>query len=738
MPESAGQPDVPPIAPRRPSVRTLHGTTETDDYAWMRDRGQPALGEYLAAERAYYDAHAAHLAGLTGRLAAESAGRIPDRADNSVGWPLSGFIYRTRTPEGRENLQFLRSRSGESSEQLLLDENIIGAATGYVDIGAREPSPDGNLLAWSSDTSGAEIYRLRIRDLRTGEDLPDDIARSYPGVAWSADSRYLFYLVPDELNRPFELWRHKVGTSASDDLMLYTESDARYELTLHATRSGQFAVITSACRDTTEVRLIPLADPLAEPVVVEPRRRGVEYRVDHAKAAAGDSAGSSTRAGPDSTAGWLYIVTDDDEPEFTLKRVLASAPSAAYWVRVDCPAVAPASADTRLLSCDVIGDRLLLSLRRGGEHLLAIAGLDGWQVIEVRPRFAAGSISVEHAEEYDAGSVIVREESLIEPPSWYRLDLATGERVLLKRKEVPGYDATRYVTERIAISAADGTAIPVTLAYSKQTPLDGTAPCLLYGYGAYEACCDPEFTVGLPSLLDRGVVYAIAHVRGGGELGRNWWLQGRLRSKPTTFTDLIDVADALAGRDGPAGSSGGSGPRNGSALVDGDRIVSRGLSAGGLLQGAVYSMRPDRWRAVVAEVPFVDCVTTMLDPSIPLTINEWDEWGDPRDPADYACLRSYSPYDNPPAGPRPALLVTGAVHDPRVAVHEPAKWVARLRATATPADPSLILFRVELGAGAHTGPSGRFAQADKEAEVHAFVLDAMGLRDQNERVTDVR
>jgi len=713
MPGSSGQPPVPPSAPRIRSVRELHGSTETDDYAWMRDHEHPALRDYLAEERAYYDGHAAQLAELTGRLVAESAGRIPDRAEDSVGWPLSGFIYRTRTPQGRENLQFLRSRSGESAEEVLLDENIIGEATGYVDVGARLPSPDGSLLAWSADTSGAEIYRLRIRDLRSGGDLPDDIARSYPGTAWSADSQYLFYLVPDELNRPFELWRHRVGTAAADDVLLFTETDARYEITLRASRSGQFAVITSACRDTTEVRLIPLADPLAAPVLIEPRRRGVEYHVDHARAA-------------DAAAGWLYIVTDDGEPEFTLKRAAAGAPGAANWTAVGCPAVAPARADTRLLGCDVIGGRLLLTLRRGGDPLLAITDLAGGQVIEVRPAFAAGSISVEHAEDYDAGSVIVMEESLIEPPAWYRLDLATGERFLLKRRDVPGYEPARYATRRVSARAADGQLIPVTLAYSRQTRLDGSAPCLLYGYGAYEACSDPEFSVGLPSLLDRGVVYAIAHIRGGGEGGRNWWQQGRLRSKPTTFTDFIDVADWLAGRDGTAGGFGGSSPRDGTALVDGDRIVSRGLSAGGLLQGAVYSMRPGRWRAVVAEVPFVDCVTTMLDPSIPLTINEWDEWGDPRDPADYAVIRSYSPYDNPPAGARPALLVTGAVHDPRVAVHEPAKWVARLRATSSAGDAP-VLFRVELGAGAHTGPSGRFAQAAYEAEVHAFVLDAMAI-----------
>jgi len=809
MSGTADELPVPPVAPRIPSIRELHGTTDTDDYAWMRDPAQPDFRDYLAAERAYYGSHSAPLADLIGQLAAESAGRTPDRAEDSVGWPLSGFIYRTRTPEGRENLQFLRSRSGESHEQLLLDENIVGSATGYVDVGAREPSPDQNLLAWSADISGAEIYQLRIRDLRTGRDLPDLIERSYPGLAWSADGDYLFYLVPDELNRPFQVWRHRVGAATAGqearpgegaepgedtrpgggpapgqdvrpavaamagqagsmrgrsdaDVLVYTETDARYEVTLRGSRSGEFAVITSASRDTTEVCLIPLADPLADPVRITPRRRGVEYRIDHGRpvnAETGPAAGRPGRDGPDragasasgigpagdaasARAGWLYVVTDDGEPEFTLMRAPAESPGRANWAPVDCPAIAPARSDTRLHSADVIGDRLLLTLRRGGAPLLAITDLDGGSVIEIPPGVAAGTIRVDHAEDYQAGSVIIVQESLIEPPAWYRLDLATGGRGLLKRREVPGYQPGEYRTERVLAAAADGTPIPVTLAYHRQTALDGSAPCLLYGYGAYEACSDPEFSVGLPSLLDRGVVYAIAHVRGGGEGGRSWWQQGRLRTKPATFTDFIDVADWLAGRDGPA-------------LVDGGRIVSRGLSAGGLLQGAVYSMRPDRWCAVVAEVPFVDVVTTMLDPSIPLTINEWDEWGDPRDPGDFACLRSYSPYDNPPpAGSRPRLLVTGAVHDPRVAVHEPAKWVARLRATVGPdglsrdggpvltaaddrgsrparraAGRPAVLFRVELGAGAHTGPSGRFARLRYEAEVHAFVLDAMGLSD---------
>ncbi|HEX9034682.1 MAG TPA: prolyl oligopeptidase family serine peptidase [Streptosporangiaceae bacterium] len=687
-----------PVAPVVPAVRRMHGAADQDDYAWMRDHADPALGAYLTAERAYYDAHAAGLAGLAARLYAETAGRIPDRAQDSVGWPRSGFTYRTRIPQGQENRQYLRSGPAGTGEKVILDENVVGAESDYVEVGSAEPSPDATMLAWSCDLSGAEIYRLRIRDLGSGADLPDDIPRTYPGLAWSADSRYLFYLVPDELNRPFELWRHKVGTSAADDVLLFTEADARYEITLRASRSGQYAVITSACRDTTEVRLVPLDDPLAEPAVIAPRRRGTEYRVDHAR------------------TGWLYIVTDDSQPEFTLKRAPAASPGAENWEQVDCAAIAPARADTRLVSCDVVGDRLLLTVRRGGEQLLVITGPQGENAVEISPGLAAGTIRVEHADDYDAGSVIVAEESLICPPAWYRLDLATAERTLLKREEVPGYDPGRYRTRRVRAQAGDGTEVPVTLAYHALTPLDGTAPCLLYGYGAYESCSDPEFSLALPSVLDRGVVYAIAHVRGGGEGGRAWWQQGRLRSKPTTFTDFIDVADWLAGRDGQA-------------LVDGTRIVSRGLSAGGLLQGAVYSMRPDRWRAVVAEVPFVDCVTTMLDPSIPLTINEWDEWGDPRDPGDFACIRSYSPYENPPAGPRPALLVTGALHDPRVGVHEPAKWVARLRATADAEQRSPLLLRVELGAGAHTGPSGRYAQASYEAEVHAFVLSQLGITD---------
>jgi oligopeptidase B len=694
----------PPHAPRIPSVRTLHGVTDVDNFAWMRDHDAPDFRHYLAAERAYYDDQSASLAEFTDELYAEAVARTPSAADDSAAWTLRGYRYWYRTPAGAENRQLFRvpidvTRSAEPT--LLLDENVLGKQSGYVEVPVAEPSPDDRLLAWLVDTTGAEIFQLRFTDIETGGELPDVVERTYPGGAWSSDSEHFFYLVPDTLNRPYQVWRHGLGTPVTEDALIYEETDERFDLTLSASRSGKLIVITVSSRDTSEVHLIAANHAFSPPTVVEPRRPGIEYRVDHAADPAG---------GP----GELLIVTDDGSPEFTLMRAPVRAPGRANWTSVGCPAVAPARADTRLHSCEVLAGHLLLTLRRDGSPLLVITDHAGGAVREIRPALAAGAIAVSHARDYAAGAVVIAEESLVEPPRWSELDLATGQRTEVKRAEVPSFDAALYRTKRIDALAGDGASVPVTLACRFDTPLNGTAPCLLYGYGAYESSLDAEFDRGLLSLLDRGVVYAVAHIRGGGERGRDWWQQGRLQAKPTTFTDFIEVADWLAG-DAPGASP----------LVDGRRIVSRGLSAGGLLQGAVYSRAPGRWRAVVAEVPFVDCVTTMLDPSIPLTITEWDEWGDPRDPADFACLRSYSPCDNPPAGRRPDLLVTGAVHDPRVLVHEPAKWVARLRETDTAG--SRVLFRVELGAGAHGGPSGRFGHLRYEAEVQAFILAALGL-----------
>jgi len=664
-------------------------------FGWLRYRDLPAVRGYLAAERGYYDQQMAPLAGLRDELAAELTNRLAP-TDESVRWRRGGYWYFTRTRPGQQYEQFCRAGPDGQPVQVLLDKNELLAgqpgAGGYVALGVREISPDGRLLAYSADFIGDEVYQMRVRDLGTGADLPERIGRTYYGLAWSASSQELWYTVTDPQYRPHEVWRHRLGTSPDADELVYREDDERFEVMVRAARSGEWVLIETASRDTTETLAVPAASPGMPPAVLLPRRKGIEYQAEHA-------------AGPG--GGEFFIVTNDGAPEFRLVAMPAGARGREQWAEVIAP-----DPDTRLVRCDAFGDYLVVEQRRDAATQLRVIDRrsGGQRLIE-----AAGpqlSLALAANEEYQVEAVTVRSESLIDPPAWHDVELASGRWQLRKRQQVPGHDPGRYLTRRVSARAADGTPIPVTLACRAGLRPDGTAPCLLYGYGAYEACEWPEFAVGIPSLLDRGFVYAVAHVRGGGEGGRRWWQAGRLTRKRTTFTDFIAAADMLAGE-------GWAAP---------DRIVSRGLSAGGLLQGAVFSMAPRRWRAVVAEVPFVDCVTSMLDPAIPLTINEWDEWGDPRDPAVRRYLASYSPCDNVPAGPRPDLLVTGSLHDPRVLIHEPAKWVARLRATDT--EGSRVLFRAELGAAAHTGPAGRYDRLAYEAEILAFVIDADGGRRQ--------
>jgi oligopeptidase B len=650
----------------------------------MRDRDRPELRAYLAAERAYYDRWLESVSDLRDELAAELTGRtIP--AEDSVTWTQNSRTYFTRTVPGQDYEQFCRS-----PDEVLLDENLLlaqdPAQRGYLALGVREVSPDGRLLAYSVDYDGDELYQLRIRDLDRGTDLPERIEGTQYGLAWSADSRSLLYVVTDAQCRPHEVWRHALGTDPDRDTLVYRETDQRFELSVRATRSGAYVLIEAASRDSTETLVLPAASTDAEPTVLEPRRPGVEYRAEHADA-----------PGP----GEFFLVTNVDAVQFRLVAAPADAPGRARWREV--LAAAP---DTRLVSCEVFGRYLLIEQRHAAATQLRIMDRTSGQQRLIEAGGPHVALALAPNQDYRTAAVTVRTESLVEPPSWHDVDLATGRWRERKRQRVPGYDPALYRTERVTAAAPDGTPVPVTIAYRAGRPRDGSGPGLLCGYGAYESCEWPAFDVATPSLLDRGFVYAVAHVRGGGERGRTWWLDGRLDRKRNTFTDFIAAADLLAGQGWAAPG----------------RIVSRGLSAGGLLQGAVFSLAPRRWRAVVAEVPFVDCVTTMLDPTIPLTVNEWDEWGDPRDPAARAYLASYSPYDNPPAGPRPDLLVTGSLHDPRVLIHEPAKWVARLRATDTAG--SRVLFRPELGAGAHTGPAGRFGHLAYEAEILAFIVTA--------------
>ncbi len=586
----------------------------------------------------------------------------------------------------------------DKSSQVLLDVNLLADDSGYLELGLTMVSPDSRLLAYSVDRAGDEVYQLRFRDLGTGQDLADEVPRSYYGGAWSAGSDYFFYTVHDDAYRPFQVWRHAMGTSHDQDVLVLEEPDERFELGVRAARSG-LVVIWAGSRDTREVWVIDARAPLEPARSVGGRRRGVEYHAEPAVL-------------PDGTE-TLLVVTNDDAPEFRLMR--CPLPRDADQDHHTWEPVRPENAAERLESVDAFATHVVLSFRSEGQHQLRVLPIDalGSDGFTVGPLFAGGNVELSHNEELEAAAVLVVDQSHVRPPVWSEIDLVSGERTERHRQEAPGHDQARYLSEPHSFPAPDGTLVPATLVRHRDTPLDGTAPALLYAYGAYEHSFEPEWDPALPCLLDRGVVFVHAHVRGGGEGGRRWWLDGHLEHKQHTFSDLLAVADGLA--DGLAG------------LVDGTRLGSRGLSAGGLLQGAVLSQRPDRWRAVVAEVPFVDVVTTMFDASTPLTVTEWDEWGDPRRREEFDWMLAYSPYDNlPPAGSRPDLLVTGALHDPRVMVHEPAKWVAALRDSDPDWSPR-CLFRVETGAGAHAGPSGRFAHLDYEAEILAWLLDSLGV-----------
>ncbi|MGH3498466.1 MAG: S9 family peptidase [Nocardioidaceae bacterium] len=702
---------APPVARRDPVVRDLHGVRRVDDYAWLRDTGSPRVRAHLDAERAFYDASTAHLTSLVETMAEEMASRTP-ATDSSVSWRLDAFSYYTRTPSGSEYAQLLRdllphddhtatesvaeTPSGHESgndpadSELLLDPATLAGGSSYVDLGVSLVSPDERLLAYSVDTTGDEVFTLRFRDLSTGDDLEDSVARTYYGGGWSVGAGHFFYTVHDEAYRPYQVWRHAIGTSPDDDVLVFVEADERFEVCVRATRSGDLIVIWSESRDTSEVWVVDAHDASGPARCVQPRRAGVQYHCEHARTSAGDT---------------LLIVTNLDAAEFRLMAAPLADPGADRWAEIVAE-----NPDERLERVDAFGDHLVLSLRTGGMPRLRVLPLDpDGAIVEVECTLPAGTIALSTNTWYRAHSVRVVEQSYTEPPTWWDVDLGTGERRLVRREPVPGYDPEGYVSERVSVEAPDGEDVPVTVVRRHDVPVDGSAPALFYGYGAYEYSFEPDFDRCLPSLLDRGVVFVHAHVRGGGERGRRWWLDGSLAAKQNTFSDHIAVADMFA-----------------RGLVHPDRIATRGLSAGGLLQAAVFSQRPDRWRAVVAEVPFVDVVTTMLDPSIPLTANEWDEWGDPRQSDAFAWMLAYSPYDNlPEPGSRPPLLVTGAVNDPRVMVWEPAKWVAALRET-DPAWSPRCLFRCEVGEGAHSGPSGRFAHQRYEAEVYAWVLSHIG------------
>jgi oligopeptidase B len=696
--DARSQVPAPPVAARIPYTHTEHGVERPDPYHWLGG-DDPAVLAHLVAERAFYDASTVHLDSLRSALKAEMLSRLPT-VDESARWSRRRFTYWTRHPVNSDYAELWRlnhdsdagSTTESESSSLFFDINAEDRGTGYLDLGVTAVSPDEDLLAYSVDTAGDEVFELCIRDLRTGHDLPDRIPRSYYGCAWSADSRHLFYTVHDQLFRPCEVRRHRVGTDPADDVVVVSEPDQRFDLDVRATRSGDLVVIGSTSRSTAEVWVVDAHDPESPARSVGGRRDGVLYEVEHA--------GGET----------LLVVTNDEAVEFRL--MTSPVPRTADQDHTTWVQGRPEDPDERLLRADAFADAVVLAHRADGEHRLRIVApgdLAGDGMV-VRSRDQVGFLDLARNDRYDVSAITVCDETYLRPPIWSSVDLGSGVMTEVHRGEAPGHDPDEYAVERRTFPAPDGTAVPAVILRRFDTPLDGSAPALIYAYGAYEAVDEPEWDPGLPSVLDRGAVWVHALIRGGGEGGRRWWLDGSMRHKQHSFDDLVAVADGLADE----------------RLVDGHRIATRGLSAGGLLQGAVFSQRPDRWRAVVSEVPFVDVVTTMLDATIPLTITEWEEWGDPRIREQFDWLLAYSPYDNlPPAGTRPDLLVTGAVHDPRVMVREPAKWVAALRDSDPEWSPRL-LFRCETSAGAHVGPSGRIGHLGYEAEIYAWILDRLG------------
>ncbi|MBX6356102.1 MAG: S9 family peptidase [Micromonosporaceae bacterium] len=687
-----------PTAKRIPTERTHHGDTVVDEYAWLANKDDPDTIAYLKAENAHTEAATAHLAALREQVFGEIKKRTKE-TDLSVPSRKGRYWYYTRTVEGQQYAIHCRRevRPGEvdppstaegtplPGEQVLLDGNELAEGHDFFALGTFDVSPDGRRLAYSTDFTGDERFTLQIKDLDTGEVLPDQVPGTFYGTAWSADGSTLFYLTVDDAWRPYRVWRHTVGTPATEDVVVHEEADERFWVSVSLSRSERFILIDLHSKVTSEVRLIPADAPAAAPRVVAPRRQGVEYSVEHQ----GDR---------------LLILHNDGAEDFALAYTPADDPGPWTTLIEHTPG-------TRLESVDAFASHLVVSLRRDGLTALRVLPVDGGAPYDISFPEPIYSVGLDANPEYDTGSIRLHYASLVTPDSIYDYDLSTRQLVLRKQKPVlGGYDPARYEQHREWAVADDGTRVPISIVCRAGAPRDGSVPCLLYGYGSYETSLDPWFSIPRLSLLERGVTFAIAHVRGGGELGRRWYTEGKLLAKKNTFTDFVACARHLV-------KAGWTAP---------DRLVARGGSAGGLLMGAVANLAPEAFAGIVAQVPFVDPLNTILDPSLPLTVTEWEEWGNPLESAEvYAYMKSYSPYENVSAVDYPPILAVTSLNDTRVLYHEPAKWIARLRAVAP---QGAYLLKTELEAG-HGGPSGRYDAWREEAFVTAWILDRLGIGD---------
>jgi oligopeptidase B len=698
---TTGGPVEPPVAKRVPSTRTHHGDTVVDEYAWLAGKEDPDTLAYLRAENAYAEQVTEGLADLREQIFTEIKDRTQE-TDLSVPARKGDWWYYGRTVEGQQYAIHCRlpatddqppsTEAGEAlpGEQVLLDENELAQGHDFLSVGTFDVSPDGRLLAYAVDFDGSERFTLRVKDLETGELLGDEVPDTFYDTAWSLDSSSLFYLTVDDAWRPYRVWRHKLGTAAAADVIVYEEPDERFWVGIDLTQSEKYIILDLRSKITSETRVIDASVPDSEPVVLRVRKQGVEYSVEH------------------QLAGDRFLIVHND-PECGGGSNFAVA-AASVQKPADWSPLIEHRDDTRLLGLEVFENHVVVSLRFNVLSGLRVypSGVDG-ELGEPRdlsfpePLY---TVSPDTNLEYHTGTYRLSYSSMLTPRSVYDCELGTGELTLRKRQPVLGdYDPENYEQTREWAIADDGTRVPMSIVRRRGVALDGSAPCLIYGYGSYEASMDPRMAVPRLSLLDRGFVYAIAHIRGGGELGRHWYEDGKFLKKRNTFTDFVACARSLVER----------------KWTSADRLIAFGGSAGGLLMGAVANLAPDAFAGVVASVPFVDALNSILDPSLPLTVVEWEEWGDPlHDPEVYAYMKSYSPYENIEAVEYPAIFVETSLNDTRVLYHEPAKWVAKLRATGTGDRP--IVLHTEMEAG-HGGRSGRYDAWREIARMYAWIVD---------------
>lgn len=683
---------LPPIADKRPVTAAHHGISKTDDYAWLRaDNWREVMRDpsVLDADiRAYLEAENAHTAeamadtdALQEALFAELKGRIKED-DSSVPAPDGAFSYAVRYEEGAQHPMIVRMARDGGDERVLIDANQLAEGKAYFRLAGADHSPDHTLMAWAADEKGSEYFTLRLRDAETGKDLSDEIHETGGSAVWANDGKTLFYVWLDENHRPSKVFRHVVGTKPSDDVCVYEEADAGFFVGVGKTQSGKFITIDCHDHQTSEVHLIDADAPTSAAVTVAPRLVAQEYAVEH-------------------NDQLLYILTNaDDAEDFKIVTAPLSNPARENWS--DLVAHQPGKL---VLSCTLYKYHMVRLEREDGLPRIVVRRLtDG---IEHAIAFdeEAYSLGVADGYEFDTTTIRFTYSSMTTPARVFDYDMETRERTLRKEQEIPsGHDADAYVTRRVMAPGHDGELVPVSLLYAKDTPRDGSAPCLLYGYGSYGMAMPASFSTNALSLVNRGFVYAIAHIRGGKEKGFRWYAEGRREKKTNTFKDFISAGNYLAEQ----------------KFTSHGKIIAQGGSAGGMLMGAVANMAPELFSGIIAEVPFVDVLATMLDDTLPLTPPEWPEWGNPiADEEAYRFIASYSPYDNVAAKDYPAILAVAGLTDPRVTYWEPAKWVSRLRATKT--DANHLLLKTNMDAG-HAGASGRFDRLKEVAFNWAFAL----------------